>query len=77
MAALDRITCAAIAVMELVIGQVGFEMDVSWHDLVLQQYTATPYDETYPGARAHTGRPRIIPNQQFFGEKNTAGPSWE
>ena len=43
MAALDRIMCAAIAVMEFVLGQVGFEADVSWHAPVLQLHTATPY----------------------------------
>ncbi len=31
MAALDRIMCAAIAVLEFVVGQVGCEVDASWH----------------------------------------------
>jgi hypothetical protein len=43
MAALDGIMCAAIAVMEFGIGQMMLEADMSWHALVLQQHTATPY----------------------------------
>lgn len=43
MAAFDRISCTAIAVMEFVIGQVGFKADASWHGPVLQQHAATPY----------------------------------
>jgi hypothetical protein len=31
MAPLDRIICAAVAVVELVVRQVGFEVDMSWH----------------------------------------------
>ena len=42
-AAFDWITCMAIAVMEFVIGQMGFETDASWHAPVLQQHAATPY----------------------------------
>jgi hypothetical protein len=44
MAALDRITCMAIAGVEFVDSQVGFEADASWHAPVLQQHAATPYD---------------------------------
>lgn len=43
MAALDRICDAAIAVVKFVVSQMGFEADVSWHALVLQQPAATPY----------------------------------
>lgn len=44
MAAFDRITCAAIAVVEFVVGQMRFEADSSWHAPVLQLHAATPYD---------------------------------
>ncbi len=44
MAALDRIMCAAIAVMEFVISQGGVEVDASWHAPVLQQHAATRYN---------------------------------
>ena len=44
MAALDRITCVAIAVVEFVVGQMGCEADASWHALVLQLHAATPYE---------------------------------
>jgi hypothetical protein len=43
MAALDRIRGAAVVVME-VVGQVGFEVDASWHALVLDLHAATPHD---------------------------------
>jgi hypothetical protein len=41
---LDRITCPAIAVVEFVVSQVGYEVDASWHVPVLQLHAATPYD---------------------------------
>lgn len=41
---LNRISCATIAFMEFVVGQVGFEADASWHAPVLQQRAATPYE---------------------------------
>jgi hypothetical protein len=44
MAALDRIICPVIAVVELVVGQMGCEADVSWHAPVLQLHAATPYE---------------------------------
>lgn len=47
MATLDWISCAAIAVMEFVAGQVGFEVDASWHAPVLQRYAATPYEKIH------------------------------
>jgi hypothetical protein len=31
MSVFDRIICVAVAVMEFVVRQVGFEADVSWH----------------------------------------------
>ena len=43
MAALDRIMCTAIAVMEFVVGQMGFEADASWRAPVLQPHAETPY----------------------------------
>jgi hypothetical protein len=44
MAALDRISCRAIPLLEFVVGEVGVEVDASWHALVLQLHAATPYD---------------------------------
>lgn len=41
MAALDWITYPAIAVVEFVVSQVGFEADASWHAPVLRQHVAT------------------------------------
>ena len=41
---LERRYRAAIAAMEYVVGQVGFEADTSWHALVLQRHNATPYE---------------------------------
>src|SRR5258708_33837244 len=43
MAALDWISGSAIALLEFVVGQVGFEVDASWHAPVLQQHAATLY----------------------------------
>ena len=43
MAALNRISCSAIALLEFVVGEVGFEVDVSWHASVLHLHAATPY----------------------------------
>jgi hypothetical protein len=43
-AALDQIIGSTIALLEFVVGQVGFEVDASWHAPVLQQPAATPYD---------------------------------
>lgn len=43
MAAFDRIRCMAIAVVELVIGQVEFGVDVLWHAPVLKLHAATLY----------------------------------
>jgi hypothetical protein len=54
MAALDRICCVAIAVPEFVVGQVGFEADVSWHAPVLQLHTATPYEASDDSKRQAT-----------------------
>ena len=44
MAALDRISYTAIAVMEFIVSQMGFEVDASGHAPVLQRHAATPYD---------------------------------
>jgi hypothetical protein len=46
MAAFGRISGATIAVMEVVLGQMGFEADVSWHAPVLQLHAATAYYST-------------------------------
>jgi hypothetical protein len=43
MAALGRIRCAPIPLLEFVVGEVGFEVDTSWHASVLQLHAATPY----------------------------------
>ena len=48
MAALDRIRCRAIPLLEVVVGEVGSEVDVSWHAPVLQLHAATPYDFNSP-----------------------------
>jgi hypothetical protein len=42
--ALDGIGGVSIAVVEFVVGQMGFEVDASWHAFVLQQHEATPYE---------------------------------
>ena len=44
MAAFDRITCAAIAVVKVVVSQMRFEVDASWHAPVLQLHAATRYE---------------------------------
>jgi len=43
MAPFNRIICASVAVVEFVVVEVGFEVDVSWHAPVLQLHAATPY----------------------------------
>jgi hypothetical protein len=43
-AALDRIIGSTIALLEFVVGQMGCEVDASWHAPVLQLHAATPYD---------------------------------
>jgi hypothetical protein len=43
-AALDWFVGVAISLVQLVVGQVGFEVDASWHALVLQRCCATPYE---------------------------------
>jgi hypothetical protein len=43
MAALDWVICTAIADMEFVVGQMGFEANASWHAPVLQRHAATQY----------------------------------
>jgi hypothetical protein len=45
MAALDRISCGAIPLLEFAVGEVGFEVDASWHAPVLQLHAATPYEK--------------------------------
>jgi hypothetical protein len=66
MTALGRVVSAAIAVMEFVVGQVGFEADVSWHALVLQQHAATPYDSAYRGKNWRIGaKPRATPSWKW------------
>jgi hypothetical protein len=52
MAALDRIMCPVIAVVEFVVGQMGCEADVSWHAPVLQLHAATPYEQQLLQAQA-------------------------
>jgi hypothetical protein len=54
-AALDRVSGAAVAVTEFVVSQVRCEVDVSWHAPVLQLHAATPYDLAPPsrGAACH------------------------
>jgi hypothetical protein len=42
-APLDGIVCPAIVVMEFVVGEVGTEVDATWHAPVLQLHAATPY----------------------------------
>jgi hypothetical protein len=46
MAALDRINCSAIALLEFVVGEVGCKVDTSWHAPVLRLHAATPYKST-------------------------------
>ena len=48
MAALDRIMCPAVTGIEFVVGQMGCEVDASWHAPVLQQLAATPYHSSWP-----------------------------
>jgi hypothetical protein len=59
MAALDRISCSAIPFVEVVVGEVGFEVDASWHTPVLQLHAATPYQarQNLRHARRPSGRP--------------------
>ena len=38
-----RRSCAAVEWTQLVVGQVGFEMQASWHASAPQQLPATPY----------------------------------
>jgi hypothetical protein len=47
MAALDRIMCAAIAALEFVGGEVGFEADTSWH---VPFYNSTPRRRMTPAS---------------------------
>lgn len=42
-AALNRVAGVPIPAMKFVVGQMGFEMDASWHACVLQQHVATRY----------------------------------
>jgi hypothetical protein len=51
--ALDWFVGVAISLVQLVVGQVGFEVDASWHALVLQRCCATPYETplTHPVSR--------------------------
>jgi hypothetical protein len=46
-AALDRIAGAAVVRIEVVLGEMWGEMDVSWHAAVLQRSGATPYDTIF------------------------------
>ena len=67
MAALDRIIGSTIALLELVVGQVGFEVDASWHVPVLQLHAATPYDSVpaaSAGTHASAFRSKSIQNQE-------------
>jgi hypothetical protein len=43
MAAFDWIIGSTIALLEFVVGEVGCEVDASWHAPVLQLHAATPY----------------------------------
>ena len=43
-AALDRIIGSTIARVEFIVGEVGFEVDASWHAHVLQLHAATSYE---------------------------------
>lgn len=43
MAPLDGVVAAPVACFEVVVGQVGFETDVSWHATVLQHSVTTSY----------------------------------
>jgi len=40
---LDRISCSAIPLLQFVVGEMGFEVDASWHALILHIYAPTPY----------------------------------
>ena len=44
MAAFYRFVALAVACFEVVVGQVGFERDVSWHATVLQHSVTTSYN---------------------------------
>src|SRR6266852_3871069 len=50
-AALDRFTCAAIAALEFVGGEVGFEVDTSWH---VPFYNSTPRHRMMPCCFAYS-----------------------
>jgi hypothetical protein len=67
MAALDRITCTAIAPMEFVVGEVGCKVDVSGHAPVLQLHAATPYKV------AIAAHPRAVGISQIW---QRLAPSW-
>jgi hypothetical protein len=48
MAALDRTSGAAVAVVEFIVSEVRFEANVSWHAPVRQLPAVTPYDRSLP-----------------------------
>ena len=78
MATLDRISCPAVAVMEFVVGQVGFEVDVSWHAELfssrVSRFTARVASERYVAYLAYkcicfvsrlTGLPQMVVRAQL------------
>lgn len=56
MTALGWIRCSAISLLKFVVGQMGFEVDASWHAPVLQLPAVTPFHvkRWVPGYLQHT-----------------------